>query len=159
MRLVRNTPDQLVIAYKPLVGMPVYGLVAAMAIVYGIYQLSQGDIQGLISLAGVGGIALLAYLAVQPVRVVFDKPSRTVEIFAPTLIAPGRTTTYGLDEVSEAVMATRKTPTQYQIQLVIPEGDGAGRHDITDSRELKKKSYTQIIDVINEWLEAACALS
>ena len=161
MRVVRNTPDQLVIAYRPWG----WGLFTAMGTTVAlgdtIYKLSQGNIQGLLNLLVIALLLLFAYLYVRQVWVVFDEPSHLIKIFETTLISRSRTT-YRLDEISKAALATDKTPktlTMTQIQLVIPEGERAGHHAITRFKELHKHNYANIAAVINAWLDSVRARS
>ena len=98
-----------------------------------------------------------AYIGVRPVRVIFDAPSKSVEIIETTLISRARVT-FGLDEISKAVTITQKTPknlTQTQLQLVIPEGESAGRRAITGFSETQ--DYAYIAKLINAWLDSVRA--
>ncbi len=157
MRLVRNIPDQLVIAYRPWGWALFTGGLGAILIFTTISELGQGNIQGIVYLLPVALMVGFAYIGVRPVRVIFDAPSKSVEIIETTLISRARVT-FGLDEISKAVTITQKTPknlTQTQLQLVIPEGESAGRRAITGFSETQ--DYAYIAKLINAWLDSVRA--
>lgn len=155
MRLVRNIPDQLVIAYRPWGWALSTGALGVISIITIITELSKGNIQGLVYLLPLALMVGFAYIGVRPVRVIFDAPSRSIEVIEATLISRSRTT-YALDEISKAAVATQKTRKnllQTQLYFDIPQGESAGCRALSGFSETQ--NYAYIADVINAWLDSA----
>ena len=155
MRVIRNNPDQLVIAHSPWgYGLMLGGFAAVFSIV-AINSLLAGNREGLIFVLPVGLCLLFFWVLVRPVRVIFDRPSQSVEIISAGLGNRTRVT-HRLDEISRAALSTRRTAkggSQRAINLQIKEGESAGYHPIT--AHTGGSNHAQITGLINAWLAAA----
>jgi len=155
MRMIRNTPDQLVIAHSPWLYALMLGGFAAVFLITGFNAVLAGELNGLVFLVPVALCALFFRVLVNPVRVIFDRPSRSVEIIKTSLT--GRTrVTHSLDEITLARLRKMKTSkgfTRSQMNLVIAGGQSGGWHPISDMSGAR--SHYRLTDLINAWLKAA----
>lgn len=155
MRIIRNTPDQLVLAHSPWGFGVLIGGFAAIALISALDKLLSGDISGLIFLLPVALMALFFRILVNPVRVIFDRPSQSVEIIKTTL-GGRRRVIHALDEITRAMLRKMKNSkgfTRSQMQLVIAGGESRGFHAISDMSGAR--SHYPLTDLINAWLKAA----
>lgn len=152
MRLIRNLPDQLVIAHRPWFMALITGGFALIFANAAISSLVKGETEGLIFFAPVLLCALFFYLLVRPVRVVFDRPSNSVEVINTTLFSRSRIT-HRLDEIFHADLNIQRgqKAAKTQIFLLIPTGESAGRHPITDF--YGGPNHGRIRNRINTWLK------
>ena len=154
MRIIRNRPDQLVLAHRPIWLAVIIAGFAAIFLIATLTQLSQNNPAGLVYLLPVAFCGLMFFILIRPVRVIFDAPSQSVEIIRTTLLGRSRVT-HSLAEVTRAKMWKWKTlnnPTQTQVFLLL-SGESAGPHPITPRSSHPSHAY--LIKTINRWLDSA----
>ena len=155
MRVIRNIPDQLVISHSPWGMALILGGFAAVFLKGGVEMFTRGDPTWPITIPALLLCLLFFWVLVRPVRVIFDRPSRSVEIIKTSLFGRRRVT-HGLDEISRARLGSKRTANggrQSAINLEIKEGESAGYHPISEYRG--GPNHGEITDIINAWLRAA----
>ena len=155
MRVVRNTPDRLVLVHSPWGFAVLIGGFASVFSLAALNALLAGDRGGLIFLLPVALCVLFFWVLVRPVRVIFDRPSESVEIIT-TYLTRRERVAHQLDEISRATLSrirTAKGGEQRAVNLVIAGGESAGYHPIT--AHTGGPDHGNIVEVINTWLKAA----
>lgn len=149
MKVTENTPDLLIVDYRP-VWMSL-GLIAFILgfLVFGIAILSEGDtLKGVtVILLGVvcGGIGFGAF--VRRAQAVFHRPEGWVELRNKSIFGTKRVR-HDLSEVSRAIV--EELSDTARVTLVIDEGQSAGRHPISQIHSSGDKKA--VAETINDWL-------
>ncbi len=155
MRVIRNQPDQLVLSHAPWGMALILGALGVMLLKSLGKAFMSGEVAWPVILPALALWLLFFQVLVRPVRVVFDRPSQSVEIVTTSLFGRRRVR-HGLEEISRAALGRKRTVrggTQSLVSLEIEQGESAGMHPITEFRSGPR--HGEIADVINAWLRAA----
>lgn len=151
MKVTENTPDLLVVEYRPV--LMSLGLIAFIIgfIVFGLLIWQDGETLKAITvtLLGVvcGGIGFGAF--VRRAQAVFHRPEGWVELRNRSIFGTKRVR-HDLSEVSRAIV--EELSDTARVTLVFDKGQSAGRHPITTIYASGDKQ--KVADTINDWLAA-----
>lgn len=157
MRVIRNTPEQLILANRPwLLGVMLI-LFILIFVGSGLAMILDGEWPGLI-LAGLGGgIGVIAFAAfVRRVQVILDRTAGTVTLRRRSVFGYSQVV-HRLSHLREAVLeatASSKGGTLYRPVLVLDGGMSAGRHPIVQSYT-NGSGPQRLTDAVNAWLALA----
>ncbi|MEC7764464.1 MAG: hypothetical protein VX874_21350 [Pseudomonadota bacterium] len=149
MKVTENTPDLLVIDFRPvLMSFAMIGFIIGF-IVFGLLILADGDTAKGILVIGlgvvVGGVGFGAF--VRRAQAVFHRPEGWVELRNRSIFGTKRVR-HDLSEVSRAIV--EELSDTARVTLVIDTGQSAGRHPITQIYSSGDKQ--PVADAINDWL-------
>ena len=156
MKLVRQTPEKLVLLHRPLglsVGLAVCALVILLM---GLWHLSDGRwMKAGIALLVASGLMMPAiWFFTERVEVVLDAFSRTATIDMRRLTGPVKEQ-FRLDQVQEALVQTRKGPgyatAVHRVALLHAPGEKEDQRPLTNGYT-NGRSATDTVARINSWL-------
>lgn len=154
MKVTTDTPDLLVIDDRPLFLAIMLILFILAFVGVGFFLVSEGIWAGLIFGGFGGALGLAGYaLFVRRVQVVFHRPEGWFEIRRKSLFSSEKVR-HALSEISHAEIAVLRstgTSNTWRVEMVIPEGESAGRHPITLSYS-NGPGHQRCKDAINRWL-------
>ncbi len=151
MKVRENTPDLLVVEYRPFwSGIALIVFILGF-LVFGIAILSDGDtLRGVtVLLLGIlcGGVGFGAF--VRRAQAVFHRPEGWVELRNRSVFGTRRVR-HDLSEISRAIV--EELSDTARVSLVIDAGQSAGTHPITTIYSSGDKQ--RVADAINDWLAA-----
>lgn len=153
MKVIRNTPNQLIVEERPwLIGSL---LIIAMLVPIGIglAMLSDGSWLGLMVILSAAFPLLFVFIFVRRVQVVFHRSEGWVEIRGQTL-RDQTAVRHDISEIEGASVQSRSTSDgtdTHRIVLHIPEGQSKGIHPLTQYYASGRGSH-RVADAINDWL-------
>lgn len=154
MKITRDTPDQLIIEDRPWLFAVMIVFFTLVFAAVGLMLLFAGELVGLF-FAGFGvAMGLAAFWAfVRRVQVVFHRPDGFVEIRRKTIFSM-TSVRHDLSEVGEAIVqhtTGSKGGTLRRLALVIPHGQSAGSHPVTEAYS-NIGDHNGMATRINDWL-------
>lgn len=157
MRVIRNTPEQLILANRPwLIGVMLI-LFILVFVGSGLAMLLSGEWAGLIFAGAGGGIGFIAFAAfVRRVQVILDRVDGTITLRRRSVFGYSQVE-HELAHLREAVLeatTTSKGGTLYRPVLVLDGGMSAGRHPITQAYT-NGRGPQRMADAVNAWLDRA----
>ena len=156
MKVVRHTPDQLIVANVPwLIGI----LISLFILVFagaGLFMLSQGIGSGLVFLLGGGGLGLGAFAAfVRRVQVIFDRPGDSITIRRRSVFGYTQDR-YPLSGLVRAELEETRSEGTRVFRPVLVLGDRGGARRVPVVLSYTSTAGPQrIVDAVNAWLGAA----
>lgn len=155
MKITTNTPELLIIDYRPIV---VAILLSGFALVFfsvGLSLLADGQWVGtLFALFGAGMGGLFLYQFARRVQVVFHRPEGWVELRRKNLLRHSKVR-HALSEIARAEVEEgpgSDSGATYRVVLVIDHGQSAGRHPVTRVYS-SGRGHEKAAKAINDWLE------
>ena len=157
MKIVRNTPEQLIVEERPwFVGVMMVLFVLIFTAI-ALFLVSEGQMFGLVFLVG-SALGVLGFVVfVRRVQVVFNLAEGWAEIRRKSVLGQ-KTVRHDLAEIASAgVQETRgENGRLYRVALHIPEGPSKGWHPLTLDHS-SGRARKRAAQAINTWLESARA--
>lgn len=155
MKVLRNTPDQLIISHKPIgLALMAYGFILAF-VVAGMRMLSAGEGAGALILVlglGCGGLAFVAFVV--RTQVIFDRPNNSLTLRRRSVLGY-RAITHALSDLGRAKLeqsTSANSKTLYRPVLELTQGMSAGLHPIIGHYS-NSRQVPRMVDTINDWLD------
>jgi hypothetical protein len=159
MKVIRDTPTQLIVENTPWMFAIMLGIMALIAFATAFILLFSGSLVGgiLVGLVSAVIFPFTLYYVVQRVQIIFDTPTNTMKIRKRTLLRY-TTIAHDLHHLSHAELDTNidsddSTQTHCPI-FVLSGGMSAGRHKMTPTHQ-SGHGPKRIVDAVNQWLNAA----
>lgn len=154
MKVTRNTTDQLIVEERPWL----FGLMLIIFVLVftgvGLSMIAAGEFWGIAFLFGAATGFLFIRVFVRRVQVIFNRPERWIEIRRRSMSRQSAIR-YDLTEITQAEVETSNSgdggPT-HRVTLIIPKGQSAGRHNLTDYYVSGNGSH-RAAKAINDWLD------
>jgi hypothetical protein len=157
MKIVRNTPEQLILRSVPWIMALVFSVFILVMIGFGLNALMKGDgmdaFWGLLGVPAFLGIFLVAFARRD--EVILDRSRNLVELRHSTFL--GRTRVqHAFTHLERAIMQAHsgsKGGTTYRVALVLGGGMDAGTHPVTPVYS-SGNGVKRAVETINNWLSA-----
>ena len=157
MKITRDTPDQLILAYVPWVMSILLSIFILIFIAVGLSMVFSGELIGLLFAVvggGIGGICFIAF--VRRVQVIFDRPSQTFTIRRRTVFGY-QEKTRALGDIDIAIIEHTTNSDGKRLDrptVVMQRGAGDLRVPLVTAYSNMSNS-ADIVDAINRWLSDA----
>lgn len=154
MKITRNTPDQLILAYVPWVMSILLSIFILIFVGVGMSMVFNGELIGLLFTVlggGIGGICFIAF--VRRVQVIFDRPNQTFTLRRRTVFGY-KEKTRALSDVDEAIIEhTTNSDGKRLDRPTVVLHRGAGDLRVPLVTAYSNMSHTAVIvEAINSWL-------
>lgn len=157
MKLVRQTPEKLVLLHRPVALSAALSACALVVLVFGIWHLSDGRwMKAGIALLVASGLMLPAlWFFAERVEVIFDAVSRNATIDTRRLTGPVEEQ-FRLDKVLKALVQTQKGPGHatavHRVALLLAPGEKEDERPLTKGYT-SGRSASETVARINSWLQ------
>ena len=154
MKITRNAPDQLILAYVPWVMSILLSIFILIFVGVGMSMVFNGELIGLLFAVlggGIGGICFIAF--VRRVQVIFDRPNQTFTLRRRTVFGY-KEKTRALGDVDEAIIEhTTNSDGKRLDRPTVVLHRAAGDLRVPLVTAYSNMSHTAVIvEAINSWL-------
>ncbi|ABG30960.1 hypothetical protein RD1_1316 [Roseobacter denitrificans OCh 114] len=159
MKLIRQTPDELLLLHRPILLCIALAAGAALALGAAVWNITQGEWlkTGIALLATAGLVAPALWFGAERVQIAFSRTSGTCTIDTHRL-SGAQHEVFRLDEIDAAIVETHKgqgdTAGSHRVALTFTAGDAENRRPLTPGYA-GGKGAKDIAARINGWLDTA----
>ncbi len=155
MKILRDTPDQLILENNPVLPAILLGCFSLVFIAIGLFNYTQDISVGIsFGLAGLAIGVIFTAVFIRRTQLILDHPRNLVEQRSKSMLGYTRRT-WDLHDLDRAIVQSSQgdDTTTYRIALVFVGGMDAGTHPVTQVYT-SGPSTERAAETINRWLAA-----